>query len=142
MSVINEIIAIESYIKSFSPASTTGKQIVPEKPPNDSFYVRLIGDGRETETLYHFRATREYQVVYYAEWPESVIAKMDALSTALYQTEVVTPGMRMNSFGYSQPVKMRNGEIYASVGVLEVSVREARNQTMWPKINHVGIKQN
>lgn len=142
MTIVNEMLAIEAYIKAFSPSSTTGKQIVPEAAPADSFYIRFLDDSRETETRYHSRITREYQIVYFAKWPEDVLSKLDALSATLYQTENVAPGIRMNSFGFSQPVKMRSGEVYASIGVMEVTVREARVQPNDPLIGNVEIMQN
>jgi hypothetical protein len=142
VSIVSEITAIETYINNLFPDSSTGKQIIPKNPPVDSFYVRFLSDDRETETRYHFRITREYQIVYYAKWPEDVLPKMDALSATIYQTETIAPGIRVDSFGFSQPVKMDSGDIYASIGILSVSVREARVQPNSPLIENVSITQN
>ncbi|MCD9024316.1 hypothetical protein [Cohnella silvisoli] len=141
MAVINEILAIEAFIRTKFPGSLTGKQTIPEKPVEDTFYIRFLGDDRETETRYHFRANREYQIVYVGEWPEDVIPKMDGLSDALYQTERISQGIRVESFSYSQPVESESGG-YVSIGMLELVSREARTQTAYPLINHVGITQN
>jgi hypothetical protein len=141
VAIIDDLFAIEAFIKARFPASTTGRQTIPEVPPPDSFYVRFLNDSRETETRYHYRADREYQIVYFAEWPEQIMPKMDTLASALYETEVVTDDMRVESFALSQPAKLDSG-IYASIGILAVSVRQARIQPVVPLINHIEIKIN
>ena len=133
------MVAIEAYIKALFPTATTGKQDVPAQPPANSFYVRLLDEDRETETRYHFRIDRAYQVVHLAQRPDTVLANMDALSTAIYQTELIGD-IRINAFSISQPAKTDNG-LFVIIGVLDTSVRQARIQPVYPKINHVGITQ-
>ena len=140
MAIIDEIIAIESFIKARFPTVNTGKQTIPKKPALDTFYVRFLADNRETDTHYHIRANRDYQIVYVAEWPEDIIPKMDALSDALYQTEVVSDGIRLASFSFSQPTALEGGG-YVSIGILTVKIRKPREQAVNPIINKVVIRQ-
>lgn len=133
------MVAIEAYIKALFPSATTGKQDVPAQPPANSFYVRLLDEDRETETRYHFRIDRAYQIVHVAQRPDIVLANMDALSTAVYQTELIGD-IRINAFSISQPAKTENG-LFVIIGVLDTSVRQARIQPQYPKINSVGIRK-
>ncbi|KKO54506.1 hypothetical protein [Paenibacillus sp. DMB20] len=139
MSVINDIVAIEAYIKALFPTATTGKQDVPAQPPPNSYYVRMIDEDRETETRYHYRVDRAYQIVHVDKRPDTVLANMDKLSTAVYQTELIGP-IRINAFSISPPAKTENG-LFVIIGVLDTSVREARIQPEYPKINHVNIRR-
>ncbi|WP_054955047.1 hypothetical protein [Paenibacillus dakarensis] len=139
MSVINDMVAIEAYIKALFPTATTGKQDVPAQPPVNSFYVRMIDEDRETETRYHYRVDRAYQIVHVDKRPDTVLANMDALSTAIYQSELIGH-IRVNAFSISQPAKTDNG-LFVIIGVLDTSVREARVQAQYPKINNVGIRK-
>lgn len=140
MAIIDEIGAIESFIQANFPESATGKQTIPKKPIVDTFYIRFLNDDRTTETRYHYRADREYQVIYFAQWPEEVIPKMDALSEALYQTENIASGIRVESFAFAQPVELDSGG-YVSIGILEVAVRTARQQPDDPLIEQIHIRQ-
>lgn len=133
------MVAIETYIKALFPTATTGKQDVPAQPPANSFYVRLLDEDRETETRYHFRIDRVYQIVHIAQRPDTVLANMDALSTAIYQKELIG-SIRINAFSISQPAKTENG-LFAIIGLLDTSVRQARVQTNYPKINNVGVSR-
>lgn len=137
--VVSDMVAIEAYIKALFPTATTGKQDVPAQPPANSFYVRFLTEDRETETRYHFRIDRAYQIVHIAQRPDTVLANMDRLGAALYQTELVGD-IRVNAFSVSQPAKTENG-LFVIIGVLDTSVRQAREQAQYPKINHVGVTQ-
>ncbi|WP_433943608.1 hypothetical protein [Paenibacillus sp. SN-8-1] len=139
MSVVTDMGAIEAFIKTQFPAATTGKQVVPKQPPANSFYVRMLDEDRETETRYHYRVDRAYQIVHVASRPDTVLANMDALGRALYQTELIG-SIRINSFSVSQPAETDNA-LYVIIGVLDTSVRESRDQPVWPKINNVGLRK-
>ncbi|CAM2951592.1 hypothetical protein PASE110613_09110 [Paenibacillus sediminis] len=139
MALNDEIIAIESFVKAQFPDATTGKQTIPAVPKANSFYVRFLSEERENETRYHYRIDREYQIVYFAQWPEQVMPKMDALGRALYQADSIDY-IRIESFSFSQPVKTDN-DLFVSIGILATSTRESRDQTAYPKINNVTVKQ-
>ena len=140
MAIIDEIVAIESFVKARYPTSSTGKHSLPSTPTFDTFYIRFLGDTRVTETRYLVRATRQYQIAYAAESPENVIPKLDALSDELYQTEVISDGISVKSFSFPQPVELDSGG-YLSTGILEVTVRKARDQKVFPLIRTVDVRQ-
>lgn len=139
MALIEDIVALESFIKAHFPDATTTKQTVPAAPVHNSFVIRFLNDDRETETRYHYRIDREYQIIYFASKAEQVLPKMDTLARMLYETDAIGR-MRVESFAFSQPAKTENG-IYVSIGILETSVREARTQAQYPKINKVTVNQ-
>ncbi|WP_114494891.1 phage tail terminator family protein [Fontibacillus phaseoli] len=139
MALIDDIVAIESFIKAQFPDATTTKQTVPTAPTHNSFVIRFLNDDRETETRYHFRIDREYQIVYFASKAEQVLPKMDALARAFYEADVIGR-VRVESFAFSQPAKTESG-MYVSIGILETSAREARTQTQYPKMNKVTVNQ-
>lgn len=139
MALIDDIVAIEAFIKTQFPDAMTTKQTVPTAPTHNSFVIRFLSDDRETETRYHYRIDREYQIIYFAIKPEQVLPKMDALARAFYETDTIGR-MRVESFAYSQPAKTESG-IYVSIGILETTVREARTQTQYPKMNKITVNQ-
>lgn len=133
------MVAIEAHIKALFPTVTTGKQTIPEQPLPNSFYVRLLNEDRETETRYHFRIDRQYQIVHFTERPDTVLANMDTFGTSVYQSELIGH-IRVNSFSTTQPMQTEN-DLYVIIGVLDTSVRQAREQTQYPKINHVNVRR-
>lgn len=138
MGLIDEIVAIEAFIKTKYPAAKYEKQTVPEKPANDTFVIRFLDDDREKETGVHYRIDREYQVIYFALTPQAILPVMDALSKHVYQTDSIG-NFRVESFAYSQPFKMESG-IHACIGILTGDVREVIPQKSWPKINNVNTR--
>lgn len=135
--VVNELQSVETFIRGIYP-STTYKQTVPKKPVADTFVIRLLLDGRASETHTSIRVERTYQIVYYGATPADVLTKMDTLSRAIYQTEQIpinasTRFIRVGAFSYSAPFQTE-GDLYASIGVMETQVREDRTQAASPLI--------
>lgn len=139
MGVVDDIVALEAFVKSIFPTAKTGKQDVPEQPPADSFYIRVMDPDYNTETSYHYRIDRPYEIIHLAERPDTVLANMDRIGAALYQTQLIGH-IRINSFSHSQPAKTENG-LFVVIGVLLTSVREARIQPVYPKINNVTVRK-
>lgn len=123
------------------PAATIYLQYVPAQPTANSLSIRLQSADTETETLYHMARHREYQFVYFGASNVDVITKMDELDRKL-NNDLLIPikdslrYMRVESFSLSQPFKTENG-IDAIIGVLSVTVREARDQEQFEKIMNV-----
>ncbi|MFD2702786.1 hypothetical protein ACFSVM_20305 [Paenibacillus shunpengii] len=138
MALLDEIVAIEAFIKAKYPAAKYEKQTVPDKPAHDTFVIRFLDDDREKETGVHYRIDREYQVIYFAQTPQAILPVMDALSKYVYSTDSIGP-YRVESFAYSQPFKMESG-MHACIGILTGNVREAIPQKSWQKINHIGTR--
>jgi hypothetical protein len=144
LSLINDIESVEAFVKSVHAASTTYKQTVPRTQTANMFVIRFQGDSRELETAAHYRIDREYQIVYFGADETDVLAKMDALSKALYQRKLIgikdsLRYIRVESFSFSQPFKTENA-LYACIGVLSTEVREARDQATYTKIMQVNAR--
>ncbi|MEK4360808.1 hypothetical protein NYE48_27765 [Paenibacillus sp. FSL M7-1455] len=140
MSVVDDMVTIETYIKTLFPAAITGKQKIPLKPPPNSFYVVVDDENRVTETRYHFRNDRVYQIVHFAERPDTALANMSAFGDAVLQTELIKY-IRVNDWSTTQPFETEDADLYAIIGVLDTSVRQARIQKAYPKINNVNVTQ-
>jgi len=140
LSVIDDMVTIEAHIKTLFPAAITGKQKIPLKPPANSFYVVVDDEDRVTETRYHFRIDRVYQIVHFAERPDTALANMSALGDAILQTELIKH-IRVNDWSATQPFETEDADLYAIIGVLDTSVRQSRIQKAYPKINNVNITQ-
>lgn len=141
MTLVTELESVEDFIKSCHPTSVTEKQTVPLKPSDNTFVVRFLNDERESETGYHYRIDREYQVVHIGETAEDVLTRMDVLSTALYQRQLIplqdsSRFICVESFSFSQPFQTENKK-FACIGVLSTEIREARVQDQYEKIMNV-----
>lgn len=129
--VVNDLLSIESFIRGLFP-STTFKQTLPKQPVPNTFVIRLLSDGRVTETHTSIRVERTYQIVYYGTAPSDVLTKMDTLSRAIYLNEQIPVNassrfIRVGAFSFSAPFQT-DGDLYASIGVMETQVREERTQ--------------
>lgn len=139
--IVTDLESIEQYVAHLFPAATIYLQYVPSQPTTNSLSIRLQGASTETETAYHMARHREYQLVYFGASNVDVITKMDALDRKL-NNDLLIPikdssrYMRVESFSLSQPFKTENG-IDAIIGVLSVTVREARDQQQYEKIMNV-----
>lgn len=139
MGVLDDLLTIESYVKALFPLAKTGKQLVPDKPVANSFYIRIVSEDRETETRYHYRVDRTYEVIHFAARPDTALSNMDKLGRAIYQTELIGH-IRVGDFAISEPSETEN-ELYVTIGVIETSVRESRDQVVWPKINNITVRK-
>lgn len=141
LTLVNDLVSVESFVKATFPTARTEKQTPPKKPSANLFVIRFLNDGRESETAAHFRIDREFQLIYYGSKSEDALTKMDALSKALYQRQVIPINgtlryLRVKSFAYSQPFETEN-DLYACVGILAIERREARDTETYAKIMNV-----
>jgi hypothetical protein len=140
-SIVTDIESIEQYVTSLFPAATIYLQYVPAQPTVNSLSIRFQGASTETETAYHMARHREYQLVYFGTSNVDVLTKMDVLDRKL-NNDLLIPikdslrYMRIESFSLSQPFVTESG-INAMIGVLAVTVREARDQQQYEKIMNV-----
>ncbi len=145
MTLINELVAIEAFIKRTFPTAITEKQTVPKVPKVNTFVIRLQNDERTLETPAHYRIEREYQIVYFGAKSPDVLAAMDALSTAVYQSNTIPMNdgslryVRTESFSFSMPFET-DGGLYAAIGVLSAETREARTQAVYDKIMKINTR--
>jgi hypothetical protein len=140
-SIETEIESIEQYVTPLFPSASIYLQYVPAQPTANSLSIRFQGASTETETAYHMARHREYQIVYFGTSNVNVLTRMDALDRQLNNDLLIpikdsTRYLRVESFSLSQPFKTENG-IDAMIGVLAVTVREARDQQQYEKIMNV-----
>jgi hypothetical protein len=141
VSIVTDIESIEQYVQPLFPTTTIYLQFVPSQPTANSLSIRFQIGNTETETAYHMARNREYQIVYFGASNIDVLAKMDALDRKL-NNDLLIPikdslrYLRVESFSLTQPFKTENG-IDAMIGVLSVTVREARDQQQYEKIMNV-----
>jgi len=145
MAVVNELISVEAFVKAQFPSSTY-KQKAPLKPASDTFIVQLMGDNRSTETGYHTRVERMYQIVYVNSSLPEVLAKMDALSYAAMDGTLIPINassrfIRVGAFSYSQPFETEN-DLYAVIGIMQTEIREVRTRDNAPLIGVVDAVLN
>lgn len=144
MALINELNSVGSFVMSaISPVpGAKFNREVPDKPTKDTVVVRLLTTDTESETRYHYRIDRAYQIVIYGVNSPTVLEKMDAVSrkindkTTLIPIEGTLRYIRTDSFGYGATFRTESG-LWACVGVLQTEVREARTQEQYDKIMHV-----
>jgi hypothetical protein len=143
-SIVTDIESIEQYVAPLFPAATIYLQYVPTEPTANSLSIRFQGADTSTETAYHMAQRREYQLVYFGASNIDVLTKMDELDRKLNNDLVIpikdsTRYLRVESFSLSQPFKTENG-VDAIIGVLAVTVREARDQQEYEKIMNVSAR--
>jgi hypothetical protein len=144
VTLVNDIVSVENFVKSVNPTALTFKQTPPKEPVPNTFVIRFQSESRESETALHWRTEREYQIIYFGADAADVLTKMDALSKALYQTLLIPIDgslryIRVESFSLSQPF-LTDNKLFACIGVLSTTIREARDQATYEKIMHVNTR--
>lgn len=140
-SITNEIESITAFIEDLFPGASVHYQRVPSEYRANELAVRYLTGTNESETNYHYRLDRDYQVIYFAQNEFACLTKFEALERKLNNTFVIPINgsmgyLRVESFSFSQPTKTEGGTIFAIIGVLSVNVREARTQEEFEKIKH------
>lgn len=141
MSALVEQESVGDFIKVALP-SIALKYEVPDKPAKNNIVVRLLSSDSESETRYHYRIDRDYQIVVYGVDAQDVLAKMDVIERKANDGTTLIPMkdskryIRIGSFSFSTAFKTEGG-LYARLGVLSTEVREARTQEQYDKIMHV-----
>lgn len=141
MTVVNELQSVGTFLAASVPSATV-KYEVPAKPTPSDLVVRAQSNDYKSETRYHYRIDRTYQVIAFGADSPTVLAKMDAISRKVMDKRMAIPingstrFIRVGSFSFSAPFRNENGQ-WAAIGVLETEVREARTQEEYGKIWHV-----
>lgn len=141
MSLMNELASVGTFVKSVVPGAQL-KYEVPSLPTKDTLVVRVNTSDSESETRYHYRVDRAYQIVVYGVDSPSVLAKVDAIERKISDGTTLIPiagslrYIRTEGFGFGAPFRTESGS-WACVGVLQTEVREARTQEQYDKIMHV-----
>lgn len=120
------------------------KQDWPKVYVANTIGIRWQGDTSVSETGYHYRIERIYQVVYWGNSEVVCLQKIPLLQKALQQhikakLRDSDDYMTLGSFAISPPFKTDTDGVYAVSGVLPVTVRVAREVAPVPKIGGVII---
>lgn len=143
MSVSNDLQSIVDVIKTMFPTSTVIKSNVPDTPPTNSFVVRILSNGTESETAFHMRNDRDYQVIYFGTDSGDILTKIDTIDKKL-NSDLRIPingslrYIRVTGFSYGMPFKTESG-VNAIISVLRTEVREARDQVAYDKIANLYV---
>jgi hypothetical protein len=146
-SIINEVESVGAFVAPVFPGAKVWYQNVPIEPVANELVVRYLSSDNTTETGYHYRLNRDYQIVYFAQNEFACLQKFEALERRINDTLVIPLKnseryLRLESFSFSQPFKTEAGTVTAILGVLSVHVREARTQETSEKINNVNSTIN
>ena len=141
-SIINEVESVGDFIAPVFPGAAVSYQNVPIEPAANDLVVRYLTSDNTTETGYHYRLNRDYQIVYFAQNEFACLQKFEALERHINDTLVIPLKnsdryLRLESFAFSQPFKTEAGTVSAVIGVLSAHLREARTQQTFEKINNV-----
>jgi hypothetical protein len=141
-SITNEIESIAAFVEPVLTGATVYKQRVPVQPVANEVSIRYLTGDSESETNYHYRLDRDYQIIYFAQNEFACLQKFEALEQKLNDVFVIPINgsmryLRVGSFSFSQPFKTEGGTVFAMIGVLRVSVREARTQEQYEKIMNI-----
>lgn len=87
------------------------------------------------------RRSRDYQIVYYGSNVEEVLTRMDKFERIVLNNLMIPIAsslryIRVEGFSFGTPMKTESG-VDVILGVLQTTVREARDQTTYDKIRHV-----
>ena len=140
--IAQEIETIASYLGTTATFARVWRQHLPSKYTANELSVRYLGDSSESETAYHYRIDRVYQVVYFAATEIACIQRATLLQRAINRQIKIrikdTDGyMTLVSFSISQPFKTDTDGVFAVVGVIQAQVREARYFAPVPKMEHI-----
>lgn len=141
MAIMDDIASVGAFVKSVVPGAQL-KHEVPSQQTKDTLVVRAITNDYESETGYHYRIDRAYQIVAYGADSPSVLTKMDAIVRKVMDGTTLIPitgslrYIRTDGFNFATPFRTESG-LWACIGVLQTEVREARTQKEYDKIMHV-----
>lgn len=149
--ILNEMEALVTLFSDAFPDATIVRQNIPKEPAPDTFVIAFQGDGTENETVLTYVETREWQIIYVSGTAESDSANvMRALNKAKKLTignpRMVIPiddgsmrYMRVSNFGISQVAELED-EQKSGLGVLQTTVRKARDIETYDKIMEAGVR--
>ena len=99
-----------------------------------------------SETAYHYRLNRTYQLVYFGTSKLDCVTKMQAIERKINDKQDIEIGstgryLRVASFSLSNAFKTETTGVYAVIGMLEAKVREPRTQENYEPINNVTVNE-
>jgi hypothetical protein len=141
-SIINEVESIGEFVESLFPTANFHYQDVPADPEANDIVIRALPSEGVSETGYHYRLDRTFQVIVFGRNSFASLQQSEQLEKHFNDTLVLPIKgsdrfLRLESFNLSQPFKTESGTVSAVIGVLSAHLREARTQPVFDKIEQV-----
>lgn len=141
-----EVESLRDFVADPTLYSRVWMQTMPAKYTAGELSIRYQGGNTASETGYHYRLDREYQLVYFGTSERDCIIKGSALERKFNSKHVIQlkgseRNIRVGPFSMSQPFKTEGGEVFAIIGMLQAELREARDFTAEeaPKMGEVVV---
>jgi len=136
--IIAEINTIGDLLVSVG-ADRLYKQDLPKTYVANTLGIRWQGEVSKSETAYHYRIDRRYQIIYFASSEVKCLQIAPKLTQPIEQNiKTKLRGsdayMTLGSLSLSAPFKTETDGVYAIIGILPVSIREARQFEQVPKM--------
>lgn len=137
-----EVQSIRDFVSTELPNTKFYLQNMPDKFSINELAIELVNSKAETETAYHYRLDRTYQIVYFGSNKLDCLSKMQAVERKINDQQLIelqgkARYLRIGSFSLSQSFKTETTGVYAVIGMLEAELREARTQEVFTKIQSV-----
>lgn len=146
MSVMNELLSLEAFLKLKFPESSFEKQKKPEDTFPGLFVVGLQSGDPSLETRLHYVNRNDWQINYFGETPLEVLTVIEQLNKAFHESPRMIPlletarNMRIMSFSTSQPFETADKN-YAFIGVLTTETRITSEQPVYEAIGEVNVRE-
>jgi len=139
-----EIQSIRDFVAPELPGATFKLQNMPDKYKKNELSIKLGPSRSETETAFHYRLDRTYQIVYFGASELDCLTKMQAVERKLNDKQMIPLGstaryMRIGSFSLSESFKTQTTGVYAVIGMLEAEIRETRTQIAYEPVNNLEV---
>ena len=142
--ITDELLALRDYVTSIG-FTRINLAYLPEKYVAGELSIRYQGDDSTSETGYHYRLDRDYQFVVFGTSERDCLSKASALQKRMNGAHKIRVGesgwMSLGSFSMSQPFKAEDSDVYGIIGMLQATVREARDFSAFevPSIGDVTV---
>lgn len=139
-----EIQSIRDFVATELPGVRFHLQYMPDAYKADELAIELGPSSSETETAFHYRLDRTYQLVYFGASKLDCMTKMQAVEHKMNDKQLIPLGdsaryLRIGSFSLSPSFKTDTTGVYAVIGMLEAETREARTQVTYEPVNNMEV---
>ena len=135
-----EVQSIRDFVAPELLGATFKLQNMPDTYKAGELAIELVGSKPESETGFHYRLDRTFQLVYFGANKLDCLTKMQAVERKINDKQMIPLGtryLRIGSFSLSQSFKTETTGVYAVIGMLEAEIREARTQGVVNKVTGV-----
>ena len=145
--IIAEINTIGDLITPVAPFTRLYKQDLPKSYVANTVGIRWQGDTSESMTGVVYAVDRIYQIIYFGNSEVNCIQHADKIRASLdnaIKTKIrgLDGYMTLGSFALSAPFKTETDGVYATVGILPVTVYVERPQKQYEKMRVIDATIN